>query len=154
MSDKSLVEFLLSGEPRLDEMDVVAINARDRVAGHVLGIDHVQIAIPPGGEHDCRIFYLQVLGLREIERPKAGEGRSFLWARAGLSELHFRVDPEFKPAAFAHPGLVVADAAFFAAHLESVGWEVVRGDAVKPGRFHVRDPFGNRLEFIDVSVGR
>jgi catechol 2,3-dioxygenase-like lactoylglutathione lyase family enzyme len=154
MSDKSLVELLLSGEPRLDAMDVVAINARDRVAGQVLGIDHVQIAVPPGGEGDCRIFYLQVLGLREIERPKTAEGRSFLWARAGLNELHFRVDPEFKPAQFAHPGLIVADAAFLAAYLESVGWAIERGEAVKPGRFHVRDPFGNRLEFIDVSKGR
>lgn len=154
MTDKSLAELLMSGGPHPDDMDVVAINARDRVAGQVLGIDHVQIAVPPGGEHDCRIFYLQALGLREIERPKTGEGRSFLWARAGLSELHFRVDPEFKPATFAHPGLVVDDAEAFAAHLESVGWEVVRGEAVKPGRFHVRDPFGNRLEFIDVSKGR
>ena len=133
MTKKSL-EFLLLDGPRLDALDVAAINARDRVAGHVLGIDHVQIAVPAGGEEDCRTFYLGVLGLREIERPKAGEGRSFLWVQAGLSQIHFRVDPEFTPARFAHPGLAVADAELFAAHLESVGWEVERGDAVKAGR--------------------
>lgn len=154
MSDKSAMEVLFGGEPVLDDLTAAAINARDRVIGHVLGIDHVQIAVPPGAEGDCRTFYLRVLGLREIERPKAGEGRSFLWVQAGLSQIHFRVDPEFVAAQFAHPGLVVADAEYFAAYLESVGWAVERGDAVKAGRFHIRDPFGNRLEFIDVSTGR
>jgi hypothetical protein len=29
----------------------------------ILGIDHVQLAIPPGGEEAARRFYGQVLGL-------------------------------------------------------------------------------------------
>ena len=111
MSTKSnTIDILLREGPVLDDLTVAVVNARQKPNTAILGIDHVQLAVPQGGEGDCRSFYLHVLGLLEIERPKVAEGRSFLWARAGLQQLHFRVDPGFSPAEFAHPGLIVADA--------------------------------------------
>jgi catechol 2,3-dioxygenase-like lactoylglutathione lyase family enzyme len=119
----------------------------------VLAIDHVQIAVPPDGEPACRAFYLGVLGLREIERPAKGAGRSFLWAAVGGQQLHFRPDPAFHPAQFAHPGFLVRDLAALAARLERAGHATSSEQAVGPGRFHVRDPFGNRLEFLSAGSG-
>ena len=117
----------------------------------VIGIDHVQIAVPTGAEKLCRDFYLALLGFSEIERPKKGEGRSFLWVRAGAQQVHFREDAEFRPARLAHPGFLVGDADALAAKLVQAGVEVNRADAVGPGRFHIRDPFGNRIEFIEAA---
>jgi catechol 2,3-dioxygenase-like lactoylglutathione lyase family enzyme len=115
----------------------------------ILGIDHVQIAVPADSESAARAFYLDLLGFREIARPLTGVGRSFLWVAAGDQQMHFRPDPEFRPAQFAHPGFLVRDLADLAARLEAAGHTVTSEQSVGPGRFHVRDPFGNRLEFIE-----
>jgi catechol 2,3-dioxygenase-like lactoylglutathione lyase family enzyme len=114
----------------------------------VVGIDHVQIGVPTGGEAECRRYYVDVLGLPEMERPESVKGRSFLWVRAGAQQIHFRPEPAFAPAQFAHPALLVDDIDDLAAHLAAAGFEVNREQTVGPGRFHTRDPFGNRLEFI------
>jgi catechol 2,3-dioxygenase-like lactoylglutathione lyase family enzyme len=120
----------------------------------VIGIDHVQIAVPPGSEAECRRFYLDVLGFAEIARPAATAGRSFLWVKAGDQQVHFRADPDHRAAKLAHPGFLVADAEAYARRLADAGCEVVRADAINENRFHIRDPFGNRLEFIDANSGR
>jgi catechol 2,3-dioxygenase-like lactoylglutathione lyase family enzyme len=118
----------------------------------VLAIDHIQIAVPVDREQQCRDFYLDVLGLSEIPRPKAAPGRSILWVRVGGQEMHFRPDPEFAPGQFAHPGLLVDDIEALAKRVAAAGFEVNRQQSVGPGRFHTRDPFGNRLEFIEATT--
>jgi len=118
----------------------------------VVGIDHVQIAVPVDGEEAARAFYLETLGFIEIPRPASGAGRSFLWVAAGGQQVHFRPDPDFRAGQFAHPGFLVGDLAALAGRLRAAGHEVSTGQSVGPGRFHVRDPFGNRLEFIEVQA--
>ena len=118
----------------------------------ILAIDHVQIAVPPESEAAARAFYLDLLGFREVERPVTGAGRSFLWVAAGNQQIHFRPDPEFRPAQFAHPGFLVRGLANLAARLEAAGHAVTTEQSVGPGRFHVRDPFGNRLEFLEAET--
>jgi catechol 2,3-dioxygenase-like lactoylglutathione lyase family enzyme len=132
-----------------EERDPGKADAVSRRPHYISGIDHVQIAVPEGQEQACRDFYLGILGLREIQHPERGAGRSFLWVRVGSQELHFRPDPDFAPARFAHPGFLVGRAETLAATLTEAGFEVLRDDAVASGRFHTRDPFGNRLEFIE-----
>jgi len=117
----------------------------------ILGIDHIQLAVPIGGEAACRAFYLGLLGLPEIELPAVATGRSFLWVRVGRQEMHFREDTEFRAAPLAHPGILVRDAEALAGRLTAAGHDVSRAQVVGPNRFHVRDPFGNRLEFIEAS---
>src|SRR5262249_22100612 len=46
-------------------------------------IDHVQLAIPPGSEDDCRRFYVNVLGLAEKPKPPVLAARGGLWLMAG-----------------------------------------------------------------------
>ena len=110
----------------------------------VTGIDHVQVAAPPGCEDEARAFYGGLLGLEELEKPVPLRARGGCWFRAGTHELHVGVEELFAPARKAHPGLVVDDLDALAERLHDVTWD----DAI-PGmrRFYTDDPFGNRLEF-------
>jgi catechol 2,3-dioxygenase-like lactoylglutathione lyase family enzyme len=113
----------------------------------ILGIDHVQVAAPAGCEDDARAFYGGLLGLEELPKPASLAARGGCWFRAGAQELHVGVEEGFTPARKAHPGLVADDLDSLAQRLRAAGHEVAFDDAI-PGarRFHVADPFGNRLE--------
>jgi catechol 2,3-dioxygenase-like lactoylglutathione lyase family enzyme len=113
----------------------------------VLGIDHVQVASPPGREDEARAFYGGILGMEELPKPEALRDRGGCWFRAGAQELHVGVEAAFVPARKAHPGLVVSDLDAIRARLAAAGM-VSHDDAELEGveRLFVHDPFGNRLE--------
>ncbi|MGA7689773.1 MAG: VOC family protein [Jiangellales bacterium] len=114
-----------------------------------VGLHHVQLAIPPGGEDRCRSFWRDVLGMTEVAKPPVLAARGGCWFRGGGLEVHLGVDPDFAPAAKAHPGIVVADLRALAHRLERAGVPVLWDDAFPGfGRFYASDPFGNRLEFM------
>ena len=54
----------------------------------VVGIDHVQIAAPPGCEPEARRFFGELLGLRELPKPPALAPRGGVWFQAGAPQLH------------------------------------------------------------------
>ncbi|MFN8222443.1 MAG: VOC family protein [Gaiellales bacterium] len=122
--------------------------------GGALSLDHVQVAIPRGGEAPARSFYGEVLGLTEIEKPAALAARGGVWFAVGDHELHLGTEEPFAPARKAHPAFRVADVEelrSLAARCGEAGAEVTWADAIEiPGRerFHVADPFGNRLELL------
>lgn len=116
----------------------------------VVGIDHVQVAIPVGAEDRAREFYVGALGMREIPKPAELAARGGLWLECGRQQLHLGVEREFRAAKKAHPALVVEGL------LDLVDALVARGCAVKPGedlpglrRRFVDDPFGNRIELLE-----
>jgi catechol 2,3-dioxygenase-like lactoylglutathione lyase family enzyme len=113
-------------------------------------LHHIQLAIPSGGEPDCRAFWGGVLGLAELEKPPVLAARGGCWFRGGGLEVHLGVEAGFVPARKAHPGILVADLPALAARLTSAGVEV-EWDGEFPGhhRFYAADPFGNRLEFLE-----
>jgi catechol 2,3-dioxygenase-like lactoylglutathione lyase family enzyme len=115
----------------------------------ILGIDHVQLAIPPGGEAAARRFYGEVLGLTEVPKPEAMRARGGLWFQAGPVQLHLGLEEDMRPSAKAHPALRVADFAAWRRALVDADCEWRPSDEI-PGveRAHTRDPFGNRLELI------
>ena len=113
----------------------------------ILGIDHVQVAAPPGCEAEARAFYAGLLGLEELEKPEPLRARGGCWFKAGTAELHVGVEQPFAPARKAHPGLVVDDLAALVDRLAGAGIAATP-DTSLPGvdRVYVADPFGNRLE--------
>lgn len=112
-------------------------------------LDHVQLAMPPGGEEQARAFYGRLLHLRELEKPEALKAKGGCWFAGQGVELHLGVQVDFAPATKAHPGLRVADLAAAQAELAAADITIVPDDSnVKVRRFYVNDPFGNRLEFI------
>jgi catechol 2,3-dioxygenase-like lactoylglutathione lyase family enzyme len=114
----------------------------------VTGIDHVQVAAPPGCEAEARAFYGQLLGLEELPKPTVLAARGGCWFRAGAQELHVGVEQGFVASRKAHPGFVVADLEALRTRLAAHGIAATDDDSL-PGvrRFYAADPFGNRLEF-------
>ncbi len=113
-------------------------------------LHHVQLAIPPGGEHACREFWGALLGMAELEKPPALAARGGCWFRGGGLEVHLGVEEPFAPARKAHPGILVGGLRALADRLAGGGVEVT-WDGEFPGhdRFYAHDPFGNRLEFLE-----
>jgi catechol 2,3-dioxygenase-like lactoylglutathione lyase family enzyme len=113
----------------------------------LIGIDHVQVAAPPGCEAAARAFYGELLGLEELAKPEPLAARGGCWFRIGEQELHVGVEEPFAPARKAHPGFVVDDLSALEERLRAAG-HAPRPDQSLPGtvRCHVDDPFGNRLE--------
>ena len=120
----------------------------------VLGIDHVQLAAPPGCEAEARRFYGAVLGLEEIDKPSALAVRGGCWFRAGDHEIHIGVAQDHSAALKAHPGLRVASVAGLhelAGRLSAAGFQVDWPEAGEiPGvtRLYTADPWGNRVELL------
>ena len=77
----------------------------------VTGLHHVQVAAPPGCEQEARAFYGDLLQLREIEKPLLLAVRGGCWFSLGDGELHVGVEDPFRPAAKAHPALLVGSVA-------------------------------------------
>jgi catechol 2,3-dioxygenase-like lactoylglutathione lyase family enzyme len=117
-----------------------------------LGLDHVQVAAPPGCEAAARTFYGEVLGLAEVPKPADMAKRGGCWFQCGAQQIHVGVETDFRAANKAHPALRLADEASYAALITRIE---ARGLAVKHDRemegvkrFFATDPWGNRLELV------
>lgn len=116
------------------------------------GLDHVQLAIPVGGEEAARGFYAGLLGLVEVAKPPELAARGGCWFAGPGLHLHLGVEDPFRPATRAHPGLLVEDLAEARAALEAAAVPTRDDDAaLRVRRFYADDPFGNRLELIDAA---
>ena len=71
----------------------------------ILGLDHVQVAIPAGGEDAARAFYGSLLGMAEVAKPAALAVRGGCWFTAGSAVLHLGVEEPFHPGAQSTSGL-------------------------------------------------
>jgi len=118
-------------------------------------LHHVQVAIPAGGEDLARRFYVEGLGLTEVEKPEPLRARGGLWVRSpGGAELHLGVEEPFRPARKAHPALLLDDVSALdaaAERLAGLGFEVNHAERETfPGhlRCHAFDGHGNRVELL------
>lgn len=118
--------------------------------GGIVGFHHVLLAMPPGREDDARAFYVDSLGLREIEKPPELARRGGCWFRGEGIELHLGVEEGFRPARKAHPGLLVDGLDPLLERL-AAGKVEAQWDTQLAGhrRCYVDDPFGNRIELIE-----
>ena len=116
----------------------------------ISGIDHVQLAMPAGGEPLARAFYSDVLGLPETPKPPHLAARGGCWFESGAVKVHLGVEADFRPALKAHPALIVRNLASMIAALKESGAEVIADEPLDGrDRVYVHDPFGNRLELLE-----
>lgn len=117
----------------------------------VLGIDHVQITIPVGNEAKARNFYCGVLGLSEIPKPASLAARGGFWLQLGQIQLHIGTEPDRdRLRTKAHVAFRVTELPTWHVRLENVGCIVEESIPISGfDRFETRDPFGNRIEFIE-----
>jgi catechol 2,3-dioxygenase-like lactoylglutathione lyase family enzyme len=118
----------------------------------IVGLHHVQLAVPAGAEPALREFYGGVLGMTELVKPPRLAARGGAWFRSGAVELHLGVEAGFRAARKAHPALLVDDLDALTTRLAEAGQDV-RWDDLLPGyrRCYVEDPCGNRLELLTPS---
>jgi catechol 2,3-dioxygenase-like lactoylglutathione lyase family enzyme len=115
----------------------------------IIALDHVQLAMPPGGEDEAEAFYAGLLGFTRVPKPEPMASRGGCWFEAGAVSVHLGVEAEFRPAQKAHPALVVRDLPTLEATLVKAGM-AVRPNPDQPtgAGCYVDDPFGNRIELI------
>ena len=113
-------------------------------------IDHILIAMPAGREDEARAFYHGMLGLAEKPKPTQLEARGGCWFESGAVTVHLGVDKNFVAAGKAHPAFIVDGLADMVTKLKQAGYRVTEDEPL-PGcdRWHVHDPFGNRIELIE-----
>jgi catechol 2,3-dioxygenase-like lactoylglutathione lyase family enzyme len=114
-------------------------------------IDHVQLAMPAGGEEPARSFYVNALGFTEQPKPPQLAGRGGVWFASGTVFVHLGVEHDFRPASKAHPAFGCADYHGLMAQLRALGIPIFQDGNVPSGELHcyVTDPFGNRIELVD-----
>lgn len=115
----------------------------------ILGIEHVQLAMPAGREADARAFYAGLLGIPEVAKPPALADRGGAWFEAGALKIHLGVEADFRPARKAHPALLVRDLRALVRRLREAGVDVVDDPLDGHHRVYVADPFGNRIELVE-----
>lgn len=113
-------------------------------------IDHVQLAMPPGGEVRARAFFEGLLGIPEVPKPERLASRGGCWFESGDLRVHLGVEEGFRPARKAHPALAVDGLPALASALAAAGVDV-RDEGVADGmhQVYVDDPFGNRIELVE-----
>lgn len=116
----------------------------------ILGIDHVQLAMPAGQEEEARAFYAALLGLPETPKPPQLAGRGGAWFTNGAVTIHLGIEQDFRPAAKAHPAFLVDDLAALVELCTQAGCMIKRDVALQGyERVHIFDPFGNRIELME-----
>ncbi|GAA1411080.1 glyoxalase [Glutamicibacter uratoxydans] len=125
-------------------------------------LHHVQLSMHRGEEDAARNFYQEGLGLEEVPKPPALAPRGGCWFRSPAGsgdrvEIHLGVEDGFTASAKAHPAFVLnsrAELDAMAERIQRLNMEVSwKEEFTFEGysRFHAKDPFGNRLEFLAVA---
>jgi catechol 2,3-dioxygenase-like lactoylglutathione lyase family enzyme len=111
--------------------------------------NHIHICVPPDKLEEARLFYTNILGLQPIERPDVFSSAGY-WFKVADMELHIGVE-EQHPRSIRHTAFEVTDVAAARKHLEANYIEIVEEPLI-PGRtrFAFIDPFGNRMELLQM----
>ncbi|AFL54634.1 catechol 2,3-dioxygenase-like lactoylglutathione lyase family enzyme [Sinorhizobium fredii] len=125
---------------------------RQGASGKVVAIDHVQLAMPEGGEAEARRFYAGLLGIPEVTKPPNLAARGGCWFEQAGLKIHLGVEKEFSPARKAHPAFVVDDLFVLVARLAAAGFDATEDEPLAGFvRRYMSDPFGNRIELLQPS---
>ncbi len=117
----------------------------------IKAVHHVQISIPIGAEDDARRFYCGILGMVEIPKPRSLQGRGGFWIELNGFQVHFGTEDGIeRERTRSHVAYLVTDLEGWKERLAAIGCEVRDGIPIPNfRRFECRDPFGNRVEFLE-----
>ena len=116
-------------------------------------LDHILLAMPAGRENDAGKFYQGILGIPEAMKPPNLAARGGCWFEDGELKIHLGVEKNFAPARKAHPAFIVDDLAGLEAILIKAGYPVAHDQPLEGyDRIFVDDPFGNRIELMQVKA--
>jgi catechol 2,3-dioxygenase-like lactoylglutathione lyase family enzyme len=117
-------------------------------------IEHVQLAMPPGGEDRAVAFYDGLLGIPHVAKPPHLARRGGCWFETASLKVHLGVEESFRPARKAHPAFLVTDLPELVGRLRDAGVDVIDDEPLAGyDRVYAYDPFGNRLELMEPTPG-
>ncbi len=130
------------------------------MSSYLLGVQHVNLTIEEGPEalEAAHHFYVDVMGLTALHRPEnTDNGRPGYWLALGESDQQIHISAEPNAEGFNGPSR--RHSAFLVGDLDGLRVRLSEADAPIenpnqfPGqrRFMCRDPFGNRLEFVQLT---
>lgn len=120
----------------------------------IVAVHHAQITIPKGAEADARRFYCELLGMREVAKPASLVDRGGFWLELGEMQIHVGTENGVDRAASkAHVAYLVDDLEYARLLLSNNGVDILEGVPIPNyRRFEFRDPFGNRVEFLEKEI--
>lgn len=114
-------------------------------------LHHVNIVVRPGGTADLIGFYTEVLGLRQVEKPREGTTSGGAWFDINEAhQLHISERPDAVMHDDMHFALVVDDfdAALDRFRAAGAPWRP-QPDLFGGRRGSTRDPLGHRIEILE-----
>ena len=119
----------------------------------LVGLHHVQLAMPPGEEDAAVRFYARSWAWTQVPKPPTCSRRGAACGSHGRPRGASGGRGDLVPAREkAHPAFLVRGLETLRARIEAAGYRVT--DTVQIEGFHrvyVRDPFGNRVELIEAA---
>ena len=116
-------------------------------------LDHILLAMPAGRESEAKKFYQGILGIPEATKPSELAARGGCWFEDGELKVHLGVEKNFAPARKAHPAFIVDDLAALISALVQAGFPISHDEPLEGyDRIFVHDPFGNRIELMEVKT--
>jgi catechol 2,3-dioxygenase-like lactoylglutathione lyase family enzyme len=121
-------------------------------APSILHAHHAQISVPRGEEDAAREFYCGLLELIEVPKPESLQVRGGFWLQLGDFQVHIGIEDESDRSrtSKAHVAYEVEGLEDWRARLTEQGITILNGIPIPNyNRFEFRDPFGNRVEFLE-----
>jgi catechol 2,3-dioxygenase-like lactoylglutathione lyase family enzyme len=117
----------------------------------IRAVHHAQISIPVGAEDEARKFYCDILGLTETPKPESLSGRGGFWLELNGFQIHVGTEDGIdRLRTRSHIAYLVEDLGHWRKTLVDGGFDVLDGIPIPHyRRFEFRDPFGNRVEFLE-----
>lgn len=116
-------------------------------------VHHAQIIVGTDQVEAAREFYCGLLGLQEIPKPASLLANGGFWCQLGAFQVHIGVEAgEARKQTKAHLAYAVTDLESWREKLLAAGLQIQASTPI-PGmqRFECRDPFGNRMEFLELQ---
>jgi len=125
----------------------------------ISGFDHVRVHAPPDGRENARWFYGGLLGLTEMAVPETilSDSSPRRFELADGRQLHVTFGPASGGSpAVGHLAFRVESATAVCDRLRANGFDAHTDAGANPHevRCFCRDPFGNRLEFVERTAVR
>jgi catechol 2,3-dioxygenase-like lactoylglutathione lyase family enzyme len=112
-------------------------------------VDHIHIVVAPERLEEAKGFYTDIIGLELINRPNHLFSTKGYWFNIGDVQLHIGVEPQL-PVSTRHTAFEVTNVDAALDYLKDKVEILPEPEIPGRRRFAFLDPFGNRIELLQL----